>query len=147
MSDSLRPHELAHQAPPSTEFSRQEYWIGMSFPSPGALPDPGSNLSLLHCRQTLYHLSHQGSRGSPCVIHPYSSLPSPFIPLMIPTPGPSFPSDCTPHMILQDHDCLGHVYGIAPIAKPGSKQGLGNMCSTDNFFKANKKQKPKQNQN
>ena len=32
---------VAHQAPPSMEFSRQEYWIGMSFPSPGALPDPG----------------------------------------------------------------------------------------------------------
>ena len=23
------------------EFSRQEYWSGMPFPSPGALPDPG----------------------------------------------------------------------------------------------------------
>ena len=48
---------VAHQAPPSMEFSRQEYWSGLPFPSPGDLPDP----SLLHCRQTLYHLSHQGS--------------------------------------------------------------------------------------
>ena len=23
------------------EFSRQEYWSGLSFPSPGDLPDPG----------------------------------------------------------------------------------------------------------
>ena len=102
----------------------------------GIFPTQGSNLGLLHCRQTLYHLSHQGSRGSPCVIHPYSSLCSPFIPLMIPAPRPSFPSDCTPHTILQDHDCLGHIYGTAPIAKPGSKQGLVNMCLIDNFFKA-----------
>ena len=33
----------------------------MPFPSPGDLPDPGSNLGLPRCRQRLYHLSHQGS--------------------------------------------------------------------------------------
>ena len=32
---------VAHQAPLSMEFSRQEYWNGFLFPSPGALPDPG----------------------------------------------------------------------------------------------------------
>ena len=32
---------VAHQAPPSTVFSRQEYWSGLSFPFPGDLPDPG----------------------------------------------------------------------------------------------------------
>ena len=31
---------VACQAPPSMEFSRQEYWSGMTFPSPGDLPDP-----------------------------------------------------------------------------------------------------------
>ena len=31
---------VAHQAPPSMGFSRQEYWSGLSFPSPGDLPDP-----------------------------------------------------------------------------------------------------------
>ena len=31
----------AHQAPLSMEFSRPEYWSGLSFPSPGYLPDPG----------------------------------------------------------------------------------------------------------
>ena len=35
------PWTVAHQAPPSTEFSRQEYWTGLPFPSPGDLPDPG----------------------------------------------------------------------------------------------------------
>ena len=30
-----------NQAPPSMEFSRQEYWNGLPFPSPGDLPDPG----------------------------------------------------------------------------------------------------------
>ena len=32
---------VAHQAPLSMGFSRQEYWSGLSFPSPGDLPDPG----------------------------------------------------------------------------------------------------------
>ena len=43
MSDSLRPHGLyvAHQAPPSMGFSRQESWSGLLFPSPGDRPDPG----------------------------------------------------------------------------------------------------------
>ena len=35
------PWTIAHQAPPSVEFSRQEYWSGLPFPSPGDLPDPG----------------------------------------------------------------------------------------------------------
>ena len=91
---------LAYQAPLSMGFSRQGYWSGLPFPSPGALPDPGnepgspalqanalpsepqgkpkntgvgsrsllqwifptqkSNWGLLHCRQILYQLSHQG---------------------------------------------------------------------------------------
>ena len=32
---------VAHQVPLSMEFSRQEYWSGLPFPSPGDLPDPG----------------------------------------------------------------------------------------------------------
>ena len=32
---------IAHQAPLSLEFARQEYWRGLPFPPPGDLPDPG----------------------------------------------------------------------------------------------------------
>ena len=35
------PWTVAHQAPLSMEFSRQEYWNGLLFPTPGDLPDPG----------------------------------------------------------------------------------------------------------
>ena len=35
------PWTVVHQAPPSMEFSRQENWSGLPFPSPGDLPDPG----------------------------------------------------------------------------------------------------------
>ena len=44
-------------------------WSGQPYPSLGNLPDPGSmqgqNLGLLHCRQILYYLSHQGSPKKP----------------------------------------------------------------------------------
>ena len=35
------PWIVAHQAPPSMGFSRQEYWSGLPFPSPEDLPNPG----------------------------------------------------------------------------------------------------------
>ena len=35
------PWTVAHQAPLSMGFSRQEYWSGLPFPSPGNLPYPG----------------------------------------------------------------------------------------------------------
>ena len=35
------PWTVAHQAPPSMGFSRQVYWSGLPFPSPGDLPNPG----------------------------------------------------------------------------------------------------------
>ena len=35
------PWTVAYQAPPSMGFSRQEFWSGLPFPSPGDLPDPG----------------------------------------------------------------------------------------------------------
>ena len=50
------PWTIAHQAPPSLGFSRQEHWSGLPFLSPGS-----SQPRDLHCRQILYHLSHQGS--------------------------------------------------------------------------------------
>ena len=39
------PWTVAHQAPLSTGFSRQEYWNRLQFPSPGDLPDPGTELA------------------------------------------------------------------------------------------------------
>ena len=35
------PWTVAHQAPQSMRFSRQEYWSGLPFPSPGDLSNPG----------------------------------------------------------------------------------------------------------
>ena len=41
------PRTVAHQAPLSMEFSSQEYWSGLPFPSPGDLPDAGIKLASL----------------------------------------------------------------------------------------------------
>ena len=38
------PWTVAHQAPLSMEYSRQECWSGLPFPPPGDLPDPGTDL-------------------------------------------------------------------------------------------------------
>ena len=65
VSDSLRPPLVC--SPPGSlfrGFSRQEYWTGLPFPSPGDLPDPGNEPKSLALQADLflfYHLSHQGS--------------------------------------------------------------------------------------
>ena len=43
MSDSATPWTVALQAPLSIEFSRQEYWSGLPFLSPGDFHNPGSD--------------------------------------------------------------------------------------------------------
>ena len=41
------PRTVAHLAPLSLEFSRQEYWNGLPFPTPEDCPDPGIKLTSL----------------------------------------------------------------------------------------------------
>ena len=42
MLSHVTPWTAACQAPLSMDFSRQEYWSGLPFPSPGDLPNPGT---------------------------------------------------------------------------------------------------------
>ena len=61
VSVSLQLHGLAHQAPLSMGFSRQEYWSGLPFLPPGDLPDPqGQTPGLLHWQVGSLPLSHMG---------------------------------------------------------------------------------------
>ena len=50
------PWTIARQAPLSMGFSRQEYWRGLPFPSPGNLPYPGVESGLMPSHNT-YHLT------------------------------------------------------------------------------------------
>ena len=61
VSDSLQPHVLqpARLLCP-WHFSGKNTGVGCCFLLQGIFPTQGSNSSLLHCRQILYHLSHQG---------------------------------------------------------------------------------------
>ena len=55
MSDSFAtPRTVAHGAPLSLVFLRQEYWSGLPFPSRGDLPDPGTRVFCID-RCVLYH--------------------------------------------------------------------------------------------
>ena len=53
------PWTVAYQAPPSMEFSMQEYWSGLPFPPPGDFPNPGTEppalVSLCIARWILQH--------------------------------------------------------------------------------------------
>ena len=65
------PWTVAHQAPLSMAFSRQEYWSGLPFPSPGDLPDPGIKLASLTLQVDSLPLRHLGSsqRDIKMIIH------------------------------------------------------------------------------
>ena len=52
---------VAHQAPLSMGFSRQEYWSGQPFPSPGDLPDSGIEPESPAMQVDSLLLCHQGS--------------------------------------------------------------------------------------
>ena len=56
------PWTVAHQAPLSMGFPRQEYWNGVPFPPPEIFLTEGSNLHLLLGRQLLYPWATLGSR-------------------------------------------------------------------------------------
>ena len=68
MSDSATPWTVARQAPLSMEVSKQEYWSGLPFPSPGDLPNPGIEHVSPALQAILYRLSqdqtHTPSIGS-----------------------------------------------------------------------------------
>ena len=63
VSDSVTPWTIQ-----SIEFSRQEYWSGSHSLLQGIFPTQGLDPGLLHCRQILYHLSHQGLKAFPLPI-------------------------------------------------------------------------------
>ena len=58
---SATPWTVAHKAPLSMEFSRQEYWRGLPFPLPDDLPTQSRNpclLPLLHWQVDSLPLHH-----------------------------------------------------------------------------------------
>ena len=70
MSDSLQPHGLwCARLPWPWDFPGKNTGVGSHFLLQEIFPTPsqGLNLALLHCRQILYCLSHQGSLEESCL--------------------------------------------------------------------------------
>ena len=55
------PMDCTCQAPQSIEFSRQEYWRGLSLHSPEDLPHPGTESRSPELQTDCLQLTHQGS--------------------------------------------------------------------------------------
>ena len=68
------PWTVAYQAPPTMGFSRQEYWSGLPFPSPGDLPNPGIEPGSPAFQADA--LASQPPRGKHQIIHSYSEIGS-----------------------------------------------------------------------
>ena len=64
--------DCAHQAPLSMEFSRQEFWSGLSCAPPEDLPNTGSNLRLLYYRHILYHWASSEAQPRASILHFFS---------------------------------------------------------------------------
>ena len=59
------PMDYTYEVPLSMGFSRQEYWGGLPFLSPGDLLDPGIEPGSPALQQRLYHLRHQDALRQP----------------------------------------------------------------------------------
>ena len=72
------PWTAAYQAPPSTGFSRQEYWSELSFPPPGDLPDPGIKPMSPASPPQMIGKPGTSTTALACACYPWSSSSQPF---------------------------------------------------------------------
>ena len=63
---------IAHQAPPPMEFSRQEYWSKLPFPSTGDLPNPGTEPTFLASLALAGSFFTIAPPGKPLLFHKYN---------------------------------------------------------------------------
>ena len=63
VSDSATPWTVTHQAPCLWDSPGKNAGVGSRSLLQGRFTTQGSNLGLLHCRQILYHLRHQGNHN------------------------------------------------------------------------------------
>ena len=115
------------QAPLSMGFCRRKYWSGLPFPSPGDLPDPGT--------EPICPVSPAGAGDSFLLSHLGSPLPPDVLPSFLPWP----PWPPIPH-----HSCCGEQVGpvvggrpvldashaalyLCAISRPPPVKGLANL--------------------
>ena len=104
----LTPWTVAYQIPPSIGFSRQEYWNGLPFPSPGDLPDSGIEPRSPALQADALLCELPGKPGAPSADKPP------------PPPGPEW---STSHLSLQD-------LSLSLISPPFSPSSSGKVVLT-----------------
>ena len=72
MSYSVTPCTVACQTPLSMRFSRQEYWNGLLFPSPGDLPNPGIEAMSPALAGTFFIAESPGTQCGPYCVYNYA---------------------------------------------------------------------------
>ena len=72
----MTPWTVAHQAPLSMGFSRQEYWSGLPSPSPGHLPNPAIEPVSPALQTDSLPLSHWGSSKMWCRQYKIQDMPN-----------------------------------------------------------------------
>ena len=106
---------VVHQAPLSMGFSRQEYWSGLPFPSPGDLPDPGIKPTSLYISSTgrwvLYHHLPPGKPVSVIIAKRYKDvrIQKSFSVVALSTFPASLPSSTPPHLTFSFRDPLRKI--------------------------------------
>ena len=112
---SATPWTVAHQAPPSMGFSRQEYWSGVPLPSPGS------------CRTTM-----QISHNYTCITSSGTSLPSPSHPSSRSSQNRWLGSLCyiaTSHQLSLLHMVYTHVDATFSMSYPLLPPLCPQLCS------------------
>ena len=127
------PWTIAHQAPLSTGFFRQEYWNGLPFSPPGNLSNPGSNLRLLRLLHWEVGSLPLVPPGKPVTLqrllyrlHPHSSF----------SPSPEF--FLNTHVMIHQNDVLNPYnspsstewkYVLSMSCKPVCNPAQAYLCS------------------
>ena len=106
VSNSVTSWTVAHQAPLSIGFSRQEDWRGLPFPSPGDLPDPGI--------QPRYSTLQADTLPSKPLRNPFCEMPPNVLPIFL----------CIDFFLIDL--CVHHMYATAAAAK--SLQSCLTLC-------------------
>ena len=114
---------VAHQAPPSKGFPRQEYWSGLPFPPPGDSPNPGMNPPLPHWQADSLHWASWEAPQAPGQLSMSVFVPGPKVSQAL--PSSAGPSDLPRHQgegnpVSTLSRVPGKVVAQWPVASPAS---------------------------
>ena len=109
------PWDVTCQAPLSMGFSRQEYWSGLPFPSPGDLPDPGMEPAF-SCTEDGAQITKAGARPNACRVQKVEE------PVRMVGGGQwSIRADTAPQVVTLQAPCLPSLLGAWDLKSSGTR--------------------------